>query len=419
VFPQGAEKALISKFSRIGVVVRDAWLILGITCVLVLFIEIALSVAFYYRDFGGDDYRVSADTYQNSDWLRKYYKEFHESNNSQWSSYVYWRRKPYRGEYINIDSRGIRKTWSPTVEQGSRLSRPKIFFFGGSTMWGSGARDDFTIPSSFAKQLAARGIDAEVINFGESGYVSTQEMIVLIRELQKGNIPDLVIFYDGANDAYSAYQQRRAGLPQNEFNRVQEFNSSIWSRASNDLSIIRLINGIFARLKSSAHSENAVENKALADDVLDVYEKNVEIISALAERYSFKALFYWQPTIFDKKNLTEYEENERQRLSEMRPFLEVTNKSFRQRDFARNAKSTFHDLSLLFADVREPLFLDWCHLGETGNEYVAERFVKDALSIIGEWRPVAQEPERLMHGVSKLDAKSLETAHDRPQPVSM
>jgi hypothetical protein len=29
-------------------------------------------------------------------------------------------------------------------------------------------------------------------------------------ELQSGNVPDLVIFYEGANDVYAAYQSGRA-----------------------------------------------------------------------------------------------------------------------------------------------------------------------------------------------------------------
>ena len=48
-----------------------------------------------------------------------------------------------------------------------------------------------------------------VVNFGESGFVSTQGVIQLILELQSGNIPDLVIFYDGVNDVYAAYQSGR------------------------------------------------------------------------------------------------------------------------------------------------------------------------------------------------------------------
>ena len=397
------EKTMVAKFRKLLVWVRDAWLIVGITVALFLFIEIVLSVAFHYRDAQSNDYRVFADTYQNADWPKQYYKEFRESSNSQWLSYVYWRRKPYQGQYISIDSQGIRKTWSANAGQDDNGNGLTIFFFGGSTMWGTGARDNFTIPSIFAKQLAKRGINAQIINFGETGYVSTQEMILLIRELQKGNIPDGVIFYDGVNDTYSAYQQARAGLPHNEFNRVKEFNSSrritsttIWASVANDLSTIRFLKGVYGRLGIGSHSENAAQydpqnspghsitNKEdLANDVLNIYERNIEVVNSLAERYSFKALFYWQPNILEKMDLTEYEKEEKQRYSDRQPFFDMTYELLRRRDFTKNGENGFHDLSMLFSDVPEPLFVDWFHLGETGNEYIAERLVIDALSIMG------------------------------------
>ena len=44
-------------------------------------------------------------------------------------------------------------------------------------------------------------------------------------ELQRGNVPDVVIFYDGVNDVFSTFQNGASGLPQNEASRVEEFGS--------------------------------------------------------------------------------------------------------------------------------------------------------------------------------------------------
>lgn len=63
----------------------------------------------------------------------------------------------------------------------------------------------------------------DIINLGETSYVSIQDTILLLRLLQQGVRPDIVVFYDGVNDTFSAYQQGVAGLPQNEFNRQTEF----------------------------------------------------------------------------------------------------------------------------------------------------------------------------------------------------
>jgi hypothetical protein len=39
------------------------------------------------------------------------------------------------------------------------------------------------------------------------------------------------------------------------------------------------------------------------------------------------------------------------------------------------------DLSRLFSDVRDPLYVDWAHLGESGNAMIARRMAKDILGV--------------------------------------
>ena len=70
--------------------------------------------------------------------------------------------------------------------------------FGGSTMWGAGARDDYTIPSFLSKMLTqAFPGRIRVVNYGRSGFVSTQERILLFQALQHGCRPQIAIFYPG------------------------------------------------------------------------------------------------------------------------------------------------------------------------------------------------------------------------------
>ncbi len=387
---------------------RTILLMLGITTGLLLAIEIALSILFYYRDIGANgpisDDRINADTYQQADWTSDYYREFKESNNSQWRPYTYWRRKPYQGQYINIDSQGIRKTWQADIPAvNANKVKPTIFLFGGSTMWGTGARDEFTIPSNLAKQLAKNNIYADIVNFGESGYVNTQEMISLVRELQKGHVPDVVIFYDGVNDIYSAYQQKLAGIPQNEFNRVLEFSqtnnantTNSWQAAVKHLATARLARAISRRLNLNSFFTNhagffsspkqaeqiQVDNLALANNVLNIYEENINIIQSLAKRYQFNTLFYWQPTIFNKSKLTQYEETKKQEFDQIRTFVSLTDQLFNQRFSDPGKLPVLRDISKIFLNETEPRFVDWCHLGEVGNKEVANRLLLDLMPLL-------------------------------------
>ncbi len=92
-------------------------------------------------------------------------------------------------------------------------------------MWGYGVRDDSTVASLLSKRLAEKtGYNAEVFNYGQIGYVSTQEVLLLYELLGQGLRPDVVVFYDGINDSFTAYQSGIAGLAQNESFRVREFN---------------------------------------------------------------------------------------------------------------------------------------------------------------------------------------------------
>jgi len=400
-------EATMEKLARIGRLIKDTWLIVGITLFLFGFLEGGVSLAFFikHRLSGVEqllpDWRVEADTYADRSWVKKYYEEFRSSDAVRWMPYVYWRRGPYRGEYINVDRNGIRRTTAPVAERSGRSVT--IFLFGGSTLWGTGARDDFTIPSVLARELQEKGFRAEVTNFGESGYVTTQEVLTLLLQLRQGGRPDLVIFYDGINDTGSAYQQHVAGLPQNESNRAREFNLSspaefkrraemVLRDVASRLSTVRLLGGPLGKSVLHSRAEPAAKplllNHVGPDDdppstgVVSTYWANMELVKALSEHYHFKYLCYWQPTIFQKSQLTKYERGERQKARYLESFYVETYAAMRQSRLAQTGEPAFHDLSLVFSDTPAPVYVDWAHLGEWGNEIIARRMAGDVLGAV-------------------------------------
>ena len=123
---------------------------------------------------------------------REYWKEFRQSNQIEYRPYVLWRRQPYQGRQITIDADGIRRTLHSQCD-GHAFT---IWMFGDSTMWGSGASDAETIPSLVAANFDRAGQKVCVVNFGEKGWVNTQEVFQLILELKKPNTakPNVVLF---------------------------------------------------------------------------------------------------------------------------------------------------------------------------------------------------------------------------------
>ena len=405
--PLLATGGYVATLTKIVRWVRDGWVAIGIALLLFGLLEGVLSLGVLIEDRLGQrqpsipDWRVDADAYPDRSWVTKYYAEFRASDGVRWWPYVYWRRHPYRGEYINVDRTGLRHMSVSTATGADSSGSIKIFMFGGSALWGTGARDEFTIPSVLARELANHGIPAEVTNFGESGYVSTQEVIALLLRLQAGDIPDIVLFYDGVNDTYSAYQQHAAGLPQNEFKRVSEFNlPSDFSRlramalrsVTDSLATVQMLTSLLQRVglplgpRRQALTELAADHPAGAAGVAAVYFGNVELVKALGEHYGFKHRFYWQPTIFQKTSLTGYEQSENRKANDFASFFRDAYAAVRQRRQTGAADSAFRDLSLVFADMRQPVFLDWVHIGEAGNEAIARIMATDVVNLTSRHR---------------------------------
>ena len=211
---------------------QTAWSIFGVTLGVIVVLELLLRGGFWLKDQGRPqippDPRAIAAVEHGIDWLPLHYREL-ERLQDRWNPYVYFRQRPFQGETITIDAEGLRATWTPPEtardDEADRAAKPiRILMLGGSSLWGFGARDEGTIPSFIVRHLYERGVRVEVRNLAEIGYVNTQEVVALIRELQGGYRPDLVLFYDGVNDTASALLEGRATLTTNEINRVREFN---------------------------------------------------------------------------------------------------------------------------------------------------------------------------------------------------
>jgi hypothetical protein len=329
------------------------------------------------------DPRIRADAYPREPWVAELYEENGRSARMRWEPYLYWRRRPFAGRYIRIDARGLRHTWRPPEPAGRPAASAgggaplRIFVFGASPIWGTGVRDDHTVPSELARYLAAAGVAAEVENFGESGYVSTQDVIALLRELQRGNVPDLAVFYLGSNDAFSTFQNRTAGAPMNEEHRAREFNLLQQGRrlAGEALrafaarsALLRLAG--FELAASGGSPERWTPGPGLVDDTLRALDANLLAADGLAARYGFRNSFFWEASLLEKRRQTPYERSCSAAPDPARGWVLAT-LSRVERDWAARDPDEFTDLGDLFAEASGPLYIDRAHLGEEGNRRVA------------------------------------------------
>jgi len=321
-----------------------------------------------------------------------------------WEPYVYWRTHPMIGDCVNVDADGLRKTWGA----GKRTVKPgaKVFVFGGSTVFGHGTCDDFTIPSELAKALNAAGMrNVEVVNFGQLGYVSTQEVLSLLWSLRLGNVPEVAVFCDGFNDVVSAYQNGVAGITENEENRVAEFNALNVTMdplgaagrtvvaAMRSLSVIHLSRRVLRRIgipvpergsrgirMSWDVSYAGERDPRLARQVVASYAANARLVEGVSRSLGFTALFYWQPTVYEDKDMAVQLPRGAGTTAQFQNFLRESYAAAaalsRKPD---DAGFTLTDLGAALNGQPEGCFLDDVHLDQRCNEVVARIIAPDVI----------------------------------------
>ncbi len=315
----------------------------------------------------------------------------------QFEAYTMWRRNPVTSRTTNVDQLGHRATWEDpalSLQDSSRLF--EILVFGGSACWGSGAPDNGTIPSWIARGLSERGFhNVRVVNHGESGYCSTQELIDLVVQLQKGNRPGMVIFYDGLNDTAAAIQAGAAGAPF-ELDRMREvFNTAAthgrragWLESTRGYATTAvrsffieapLVAWLRARVRPNQMGLlEADKSDVLAQQIIDTYVANLKAAQAIANEFGFEFFCYWQPSVHTK--LQTRDEERYAVTASAREVGKVYLPATRLLKKMGPPVPGFHDVSEIFRDHVPTLFFDFAHLGPEGNRLVAEHIVQTIIS---------------------------------------
>lgn len=368
------------------------WHVAGLLLVAVLVTEFGvdgwrrLGRWLHYRRSTRPDRTAAADAYAGARWSVAYFDEFRRAVRVDWKPYVEWWQRPFRGAYVTIDERGLRPTPGEDAAEGATI---RILCFGGSTMMGMGARDEHTIPAVLARRLRELGHRAAVTNYGQLGHNSTQEAITLQQLLKTGERIDIAVFYDGINEMACAEQTGRADGLFNEARRRAEFNllhpdrrrdlveAAVMAAAPRTLRRMRQLTGLsLAGPMPAAEADlSRVDIARLAADVIAAYAANLRLVRLLAREYGFRPLFFWQPALTTKQVLTRDEQRwdkDYTKHPEARRRLYAAILETRQdcREIADAADTV--DLSALFDDWTDPVYIDLYHLSEAGNAAVAE-----------------------------------------------
>lgn len=326
-------------------------------------------------------------------WAEQYWLEYgYASRATTWTPFVYWRMQPYAGEYVNVNAEGVRRTWQPAGEP-----QLNVHLYGGSTVWGHGARDDHTLPSELARALEERGTPASVTNFGELGYISSQDAALFAHRLALGDVPDVAIFYWGFNDVNVAHSGGGIGIPSGEPTRAAQFvggqcvvdlslpvvfnallyktalGAAVLERANilplNPAEGCRLGNMDWERVNAGLVAQREDDPRLLAQHIA----AQTQQVSALGAAYGVRVVVVWQPAIFQKDPLSWYEQQivEQARWQELGAYYGAVDAALRA--LVDDGQADVLLWADFFADLDPTIniFIDKAHITEEGNALVA------------------------------------------------
>jgi len=305
------------------------------------------------------DPRAGATAYGGADWVDRYFAEF-EALGYGYVPFIGPRVEPVAGRYIN-SADGVRRSYQP-----AGTNAVEVWFFGGSTMWGEGQRDEYTIPSFVSRLAEAEGVPLRVVNYGERGYTAYQEWLLFEQELSAHGAPDLVLFYDGINEIGTQMEapQGPSGQP-----TVYQLDAALgalesapalpgggafdqaglWARYRETSGLHKLLRRLgidpAGAEEASGDLADAVENAA------DIYHRSVELQRDVARRFGVPIINYWQPGPVYPAYLD---------LTERLPRGVV------------DLSETFSE-----ADAEDRVFIDGGHTNELGARLVAEAMWDD------------------------------------------
>jgi lysophospholipase L1-like esterase len=337
--------------------------------------------------------REKVSYYSSQDWAEQYWYEHRLSSTQRYYPYVGWRRDHFKGKTIEIDENGVRAT--PGADCSSANSF-KVFAFGGSTLWGTGSPDWGTIPAYLQAVLQKlRNGPVCVVNFGESGYVSTQGVIALLMQLKSGNVPNLVVFYDGPPDIYAAYQSGRAGVHQNFDAIAARFESRQnppppptlvdWLRSTHSYSLIEnMINKLTIvkpeqgepTAKLVTYETMGIDVATLSGLIVQGYFTNYKIVSALAQKYGFKSFFFLQPIVsMGSKPLTGEEQEIKDGLKMNHGLNKLYTSVYQAIELESPKYQNVHSMAHIFDGYNSLLWIDELHVTPLGNQLIAQKML--------------------------------------------
>lgn len=323
----------------------------------------------------------------NPELAARHFREF-DALATEYRSFIEWSRLPFSGKTITINEAGDRIHQNAPSATGAAAA---VYFFGGSTIWGTGVLDDQTIPAYFQEisQLASE-------NKGETAFVSRQELnqfINLLATADSASTIDTVVFYDGVNDVqYNC----RADLEGLDHARTTRFREAIAKYAEDDSErtepnvfltyldtlflggIRRFAIGVGDFVNADREQER-IDDSLICDDSPERAEQvakslflNWEVAHQAAQARGINLVAVLQPVSYLDNSPVDHLELDAEMGKQFAAVYPLVQQMMREADYP-----WMLDYSSGLFPPDEYVYIDFCHLSANGNRYVAARLYQD------------------------------------------
>ncbi|MBI5504349.1 MAG: hypothetical protein HY899_06085 [Deltaproteobacteria bacterium] len=309
------------------------------------------------------DERAGLPNYPDKQWARQVLGEFNQLE-TRYVPFVEWRRAEYHGKAVTVRPDGDRAMMPASTQAPVGTVR----FFGGSAMWGTGVEDDQTIPAFFNRLEP----DFRVVNHGESGFSTRQDLAQLVNLVNQNEPMDLVVSYDGNNDAVNYCRtdvEINGHVHARKIERLLKPTSWIWNDLAGPLQ--ELLSGkALRRLLSDPgpYATRCHQSAEYAQRVAETMVNNWKIARAVARQGGADFIAILQPVASlgsaRVDHLSPEDSSPRNEQALVYPII--------QRLLAESGADWAYDFTDIF-DGDEYTYIDVCHVTANGNRRVAER----------------------------------------------
>lgn len=330
--------------------------------ILLLLLNIASG---YYLKQGNQHDRSSLPNYSDERESAKAIFHDYQRVQHEYQPFVAWHAKPYKGPTLTLNEQGERLHALPNP-----AAEKTVHFFGGSTTWGEGSDDQRTIPAIFNTLNPTY----KVYNHGQLAFNSRQNLDALLSFYANGEKADVVIFYDGVNDAAFLCPTEINALPAHRL--VPEYRHQLYQSKTSRLTallydiflanIFRVITVRKQQGTSPQSAYNCVTDRTKAKSIASMMISNWEMAHDLVEARGGRFIAILQPSAFTSKTRKEHlkldkvlEENFVMVYSELKQLIGKKKHPW----IVNLTASLDHD---------DYIYIDFCHVSPNGNELIAK-----------------------------------------------